>query len=206
MKVNYFQQSTADMLDVHQTLYETIRNVAGEEVSMTDIRSVLGQFLFKGDMVDKPVGVLSGGEKTRLALCKILFEPANLLILDEPTNHLDICTKEVLEEALQYFQGSLVVVSHDRYFLSQTVNRILVFESGTITSHDCDYAEYIRSHEGLESTIMNRQVSGDAQRITNARQPVVIEEKKSMKNFGGSGVTSGKVYKGIKNAKRYHDN
>lgn len=114
----YFEQNQADVLDLSKTVIDTLMAASTTE-KYEDLRKLLGQFLFKGDAVEKSVEQLSGGEKARVALCKMMLTPANLLVLDEPTNHLDIPAKEMLEEALQHFEGSVLVVSHDRYFVSQ---------------------------------------------------------------------------------------
>lgn len=118
----YFEQNQADVLDLSLTVIETLMRASSGE-KYEDLRKLLGQFLFKGDAVEKSVEQLSGGEKARVSLCKMMLTPANLLILDEPTNHLDIPAKEMLEEALQHYEGSVLLVSHDRYFVSQ-VSRI----------------------------------------------------------------------------------
>lgn len=115
---NYFEQNQADALDLDLTVEETMQSVATTQ-SYNELRSLLAQFLFRGDAIQKKVRQLSGGEKARVALCKMMLRPGNLLCLDEPTNHLDIPAKEMLEEALQHFDGALLLVSHDRYFVSQ---------------------------------------------------------------------------------------
>jgi ATP-binding cassette, subfamily F, member 3 len=165
----------------------------------------LSQFMFKGDDVDKKLEVLSGGEKGRVALCRMMLTPANLLLLDEPTNHLDITSKEVLEDALQHYEGSVMIVSHDRYFMSQAVNTIFEFGDKTMKRFDCDYYDYMYGEDDLKAKVTARYVEGDTKRIVNAKEVVVAQPKKSKKNFGGSGVTSGNLFKGIKNAKRYQN-
>lgn len=114
----YFEQNQADVLDLSKTVMETIMGASTTQ-KYEDLRKLLGQFLFKGDAVEKKIEQLSGGEKARVALCKMMLTPANLLVLDEPTNHLDIPAKEMLEEALQHYEGAVLLVSHDRYFVSQ---------------------------------------------------------------------------------------
>ena len=116
VKVGYFAQNQASLLDPNLTIFQTVDEVAEGDVR-TQIKNILGAFMFQGDDIDKKVSVLSGGEKTRLAMVKLLLEPVNLLILDEPTNHLDLKSKDVLKEALRNFDGTLVLVSHDRDFL-----------------------------------------------------------------------------------------
>ena len=159
--------------------------------------------MFKGDDVDKKIKMLSGGEKARVALCKMMLEPANLLLLDEPTNHLDITSKEVLEDALQHFEGSVLLISHDRYFMSQVANTIFAFENKNVVRFDCDYHDFMNQKEPLREKVEARYVEGDKYRITNAKEVVIVENEKSKKNFGGSGVTAGRLNKGIKNAKRF---
>ena len=110
---NYFEQNQADVLDMDKTVEQTVEG-ASDNHSYNELRALMGQFLFKGDAVKKKVSQLSGGEKARLSLCCMMLRPANLLILDEPTNHLDIPAKEMLEEALQNFDGAILVISHDR--------------------------------------------------------------------------------------------
>jgi ATP-binding cassette subfamily F protein 3 len=126
VKTGFYAQHQADRLSGDETVFNTIDKSASHEMR-TAVRSLLGAFLFRGDDVDKKVKVLSGGEKSRLALAKLLLEPVNFLVLDEPTNHLDMRSKEVLKEALNNFNGTLVVVSHDRDFLDGLVNKIFLF-------------------------------------------------------------------------------
>ena len=120
VKVGYFAQNQASLLDPELTIFQTVDEVAVGEIR-TQIKNILGRFMFSGDDIDKKVGILSGGEKTRLAMVKLLLEPVNLLILDEPTNHLDLKSKDVLKEALLSFDGTLILVSHDRDFLQGLV-------------------------------------------------------------------------------------
>jgi len=113
------------------------------------LRSLLGCFLFSGDDVFKPLGVLSGGERNRYALARILVSPSNFLLLDEPTNHLDMRAKDVLLEALAAFSGTVIFVSHDRYFIDRLATRVLEVEGGTVTSHEGNYEDYLRRKEAL---------------------------------------------------------
>ena len=131
VSIGYFAQNQAQLLDGNLSVFETIDNVATGDMR-TKVRDILGAFMFGGEASDKKVSVLSGGEKTRLAMIKLLLEPANLLILDEPTNHLDIQTKDILKEALKDFDGTLIVVSHDRYFLDGLVDKVYEFGNGRI--------------------------------------------------------------------------
>lgn len=207
VEANYYAQNQADTLQGEQTVLEALQEVAPTDVSFTELRGLLGQFMFKGDDADKRIAVLSGGEKARVALCRMMLLPANLLLLDEPTNHLDITSKEVLEDALVNYPGAVLVVSHDRYFLSQVVNTIFSFSNRAVHRHDCDYHDYMLMQDGageLKEKVTSRYVAADAEhRISNAKPVVVVEEKSTRsKNFGGSGVTCGNLHKGIKNAKR----
>ncbi|MHB8151203.1 MAG: ABC-F family ATP-binding cassette domain-containing protein [Desulfobulbia bacterium] len=138
--ISYFGQHQAQELDSRYTILETLSHV-NNDLSVTQTRSLLGAFLFRGDDVDKKVGVLSGGEKSRVALAKMIATPANLLILDEPTNHLDIQSQEVLQEAMRQYDGSIIVVSHNRYFANSFVGKVLEIKSGhgTIFDGNIDY-------------------------------------------------------------------
>lgn len=133
-KVGYFAQNQASLLDANLTVFQTVDEVAKGDVR-TQIKNILGQFMFSGDHIDKKVGVLSGGEKTRLAMVKLLLEPVNVLILDEPTNHLDIRSKDVLKEALLAFDGTLILVSHDRDFLQGLSQKVFEFKNKRVIEH-----------------------------------------------------------------------
>ncbi|OKH16133.1 lysophospholipase [Fischerella major NIES-592] len=138
----YFEQNQAEALDLEKTVMETIHDEVPDWKN-EDVRTLLGRFLFSGDTVLKKVAALSGGEKARLALAKMLLRPANLLILDEPTNHLDIPAKEMLEEALQDYDGTAIIVSHDRYFISQVANKIVEIRDGEFRVYLGDYHYYL---------------------------------------------------------------
>ncbi len=133
-KVGYFAQNQAALMDPDLTVFQTVDMVAEGEIR-TQIKNILGRFMFSGDNIDKKVGFLSGGERTRLAMVKLLLEPVNVLILDEPTNHLDIKSKEVLKEALMDFEGTLILVSHDRDFLKGLSNKVFEFKEKRIIEH-----------------------------------------------------------------------
>lgn len=128
VKIGYFAQNQASLLDESQTVFETIDNVAVGDIR-TKIRSILGAFMFGGEASDKKVQVLSGGERSRLAMIRLLLEPVNLLILDEPTNHLDLNSKDVLKEAIRSFEGTVIIVSHDRDFLDGLVDKVFEFKN-----------------------------------------------------------------------------
>ncbi|WP_109436561.1 ABC-F family ATP-binding cassette domain-containing protein [Aquimarina sp. AU119] len=133
-KVGYFAQNQASLLDPGLTVFQTVDEVAQGDIR-TQIKNILGQFMFSGDDIDKKVSVLSGGEKTRLAMVKLLLEPVNVLILDEPTNHLDIRSKDVLKEALLAFDGTLILVSHDRDFLQGLSQKVFEFKDKRVIEH-----------------------------------------------------------------------
>lgn len=134
VKVGYFAQNQASLLDEGLTIFQTVDEVAEGDIR-TQIKNILGRFMFKGDDIDKKVSVLSGGEKTRLAMVKLLLEPVNLLILDEPTNHLDLKSKDVLKEALLDFDGTLILVSHDRDFLRGLSQKVFEFKDQRVIEH-----------------------------------------------------------------------
>jgi ATP-binding cassette, subfamily F, member 3 len=154
VKITYFAQDQAERLDKNKTVYETVDDVASGEVRK-DLRSILGAFLFSGEDVDKKVAVLSGGERTRLALCQLLLSPSNVLILDEPTNHLDIQSKQVLKQALQKYEGTFLIVSHDREFLDGLTNRIWDIEQQTLKIHHFGVHEYLQRKLGLQQQAKN---------------------------------------------------
>jgi len=134
VQIGYFAQNQAQMLDENLTVFDTIDYVATGDIR-TKIRDILGAFMFGGEASDKKVKVLSGGERTRLAMIKLLLEPVNLLILDEPTNHLDLRTKDVLKDAIRDFDGTVIIVSHDREFLDSLVTKVYEFGGGVVKEH-----------------------------------------------------------------------
>ncbi|HEX8577163.1 MAG TPA: ABC-F family ATP-binding cassette domain-containing protein [Flavobacterium sp.] len=133
-QIGYFAQNQASLLDENATIFETIDNIAVGEVR-TQIKNILGAFMFHGDDITKKVKVLSGGEKTRLAMIKLLLEPVNLLILDEPSNHLDMKTKDIIKDALRDFDGTLILVSHDRDFLDGLATKVFEFGNKRVKEH-----------------------------------------------------------------------
>jgi ATP-binding cassette, subfamily F, member 3 len=142
--VGYFAQNQASLLEEGITVFETIDNVAEGEVR-TKIKDLLGAFMFSGDAIDKKVKLLSGGEKTRLAMLKLLLQPVNVLILDEPTNHLDIKTKDILKDALQAFDGTIILVSHDRDFLDGLATKVFEFGNKRVREHFEDINGFLRN-------------------------------------------------------------
>jgi ATP-binding cassette subfamily F protein 3 len=141
--MGYFEQDQEEKLDPKKTVFETIDEAAVGEVRR-QVRGLLGSFLFRGDDIDKKVQVLSGGERGRLALCKLLLEPYNLLLMDEPTNHLDIRSKDILKRALIDYEGTVIMVSHDRDFMKGICNRLFEFRDGKVKEHLCDIEEFMQ--------------------------------------------------------------
>ena len=158
LKIGYFAQNEASLLDEEQTVFSTIDTVAVGDIR-TKIRDILGAFMFGKDDSDKLVKVLSGGERTRLAMIKLLLEPVNMLILDEPTNHLDIKTKEILKEALKNFDGTLIVVSHDRDFLDGLVSKVYEFSNKRVIEHLGGVYDFLQKKkmENLREIERNKQ-------------------------------------------------
>lgn len=142
--IGYFAQNQASLLDEELTVFQTIDNIAVGEIR-TKIKDILGAFMFRGDDVNKKVRVLSGGEKTRLAMVKLLLEPVNLLILDEPTNHLDLKTKDILKDALKAFEGTIILISHDRDFLEGLTTKVFEFGNKRVKEHFEDITGFLRN-------------------------------------------------------------
>ena len=148
-QIGYFAQNQASLLDGEMTIFETIDQIAVGDVR-TKIKDLLGAFMFKGDDIQKKVKVLSGGEKTRLAMIKLLLEPVNVLILDEPTNHLDMKTKDIIKDALRDFDGTLILVSHDRDFLDGLATKVFEFGNKRVKEHFEDIKGFL-AHKKMES-------------------------------------------------------
>ena len=156
VQIGYFAQNQASLLDEELTVFQTIDDVAKGEIR-NKIRDLLGAFMFGGEASAKKVKVLSGGERTRLALMKLLLEPVNLLILDEPTNHLDLKTKDILKQALQDFDGTLICVSHDRDFLDGLVTKVYEFGHGKVREHLCGVYEFLAAKKMEELQELERK-------------------------------------------------
>lgn len=148
-QIGYFAQNQASLLDENATIFETIDNIAVGEIR-TQIKNILGAFMFSGDDTTKKVKVLSGGEKTRLAMIKLLLEPVNLLILDEPSNHLDMKTKDIIKDALRDFDGTLILVSHDRDFLDGLATKVFEFGNKRVKEHFEDITGFL-AHKKMEN-------------------------------------------------------
>ncbi len=167
VKIGYFAQNQAQLLDGEITVHDTIDNVAVGEIR-NRINDILGAFMFGGPASEKRVKVLSGGEKSRLAMIRLLLEPVNLLILDEPTNHLDMRTKDILKDAIKAFDGTVIVVSHDRDFLDGLVEKVYEFGGGVVKEHLCGIYEFLESKR-MES--LHELEANDAPRAVKTAQP-----------------------------------
>ena len=174
VQIGYFAQNQAQLLDENLTIFETIDQVAKGDMRLK-INDLLGAFMFGGETSEKKVKVLSGGERSRLAMIKLLLEPVNLLILDEPTNHLDITSKEVLKEAIKAFDGTAIIVSHDREFLDGLVSKVYEFGGGKVREHLGGIYDYLRAHnaetiqESLSKASANN-IAAEAENAINAKQ------------------------------------
>ena len=180
VNVTYFAQDQAEKIDPTKTVLETVEYAATGGIRR-DLRSILGAFLFSGEDVDKKVGVLSGGERTRLALCQLLLSPSNFLILDEPTNHLDIQSKEVLKEALKNYEGTFIVVSHDREFLDGLTNRIWEIQAKLLRVHHFDVKEYLKM-QFQPDTEKGKQKNQVIHEVKSERSHEETKELKRRKN------------------------
>ncbi len=179
----YFAQDQYKVLDPEARMLDDISRAA-VKVPENELRSLLGCFLFSGDDVFKPLGVLSGGERNRFALARILVSPSNFLLLDEPTNHLDMRAKDVLLEAIASFSGTVVFVSHDRYFIDRLATRVLEVENGTVEAYEGNYEDYLRKKEALAGGLAEvARAGGDPSPVSKGERP------------GAPGVVSSQVSK-----------
>ncbi len=179
VSLGYYSQDIWDMIDPELTVFETVDNVAVGDIR-TKIKSILGAFLFQGDDIDKKVKVLSGGEKSRLALVKLLLTPSNLLLLDEPTNHLDILSKDILKDALLQYQGTLIIVSHDRDFLAGLTNRSLEFRNKGIKEYLGDIQYFLDKRK--QEILFNTSVLSNNQTEKKSTSKKISWEKKKEKD------------------------
>lgn len=171
VKPTYFGQHQAQELPLNYNVLETLSHAA-EDMTITGMRSLLGAFLFRGEDVEKKVSVLSGGEKSRLALARMIATPANCMLLDEPTNHLDMTSQDVLQEAMRQYDGTIIVVSHNRYFLDCFVNKVIEVKDGEVTLYEGNVAEYLykqeqialRESEKKKNTVQELEPSGESTR------------------------------------------
>ena len=180
--IGYYAQNQEDILDPSETVFGTLDRIAVGDIR-TKLRDILGAFLFKGEDIDKKVSVLSGGERARLGMAKLMLSPYNVLALDEPTNHMDIRSKDVLKQALQSFDGTLIVVSHDRDFLDGLVDKLYEFRDGRVKEHLGSVQEFLekRKLESLQELERN---------TTSQMQQKPVTEKESAKNFQTQKVLS----------------
>jgi len=183
VEIGYYAQNQAEILNGEKTVFETIDESAKGD-SRKNIRAILGSFLFGGDDVQKKVKILSGGEKGRLAMCKLLLQPHSLLVLDEPTNHLDMRSKDVLKQALMQYDGTLILVSHDRDFLQGLTNRVFEFRGGNVKQHFGDVNEYLRdrkvgSFRQIEQEVKSNKAEGKREESPNEKDK---DEKKKKEN------------------------
>ncbi|KAL8489659.1 hypothetical protein ACS0TY_025034 [Phlomoides rotata] len=201
---NYFEQNQAEALDLDKTVLETVAEVA-DDWRLDDIKGLLGRYNFKADMLDRKVSFLSGGEKARLAFCKFMVQPSTLLVLDEPTNHLDIPTKEMLEEAINEYQGTVITVSHDRYFIKQIVNRVLEVKDGTLQDYAGDYNYYLEKNLEARERELEREAELDEKSSKGKAKSKMSKaerearKKQKMQSFQAAKQKS----KSSKNAKRW---
>jgi ATP-binding cassette, subfamily F, member 3 len=181
VKIGYFAQNQSETLEASKTVLEVVQDAATAE-NRTRVRDLLGAFLFKGDAVDKRVSVLSGGERNRLALCKLLLQPFNVLVMDEPTNHLDIQSKKILKEALIHFEGTLLLVSHDRDFLSGLCHQVLEFKDGKTKLYLDDVNTYLENKK-LDSLKALEKTERKSKSSEVKENDYVLQKKeKSLKN------------------------
>ena len=175
VKIGYFAQNQASMLDESKTVFETIDYVAVGDVR-TKIRDILGAFMFGGEASDKKVKVLSGGERSRLAMIRLLLEPVNLLILDEPTNHLDMRSKDVLKEAIKAFDGTVIVVSHDREFLDGLVNKVYEFGNKKVREHLGGIYEFLQ-YKKMDN-LRDLEISNSLKATNNEAKEKAVSDNK----------------------------
>ena len=194
VKIGYFAQNQASLLDENLTVFDTIDYVAVGDIR-TKIRDILGAFMFGGEASEKKVKVLSGGERSRLAMIKLLLEPVNLLILDEPTNHLDMRSKDVLKEAIQAFDGTVILVSHDRDFLDGLVTKVYEFGGGKVKTHLGGIEEYLRATaDSQQSTVNSQQTVSNGQSLA-VDSASVVEKSEGRINYEMRKEVSKKIRK-----------
>ncbi len=182
VQIGYFAQDQVDHLDGRKTVLETMEEAALES-NRTKVRDILGAFLFSGDEVEKYVKVLSGGERNRLALAKMLLQPINVLVMDEPTNHLDIKSKQILKQALQRFEGTLIVVSHDRDFLQGLTNKVYEFRDRNIKEFLGDINEYLRIRNAENFRVIEKGNQKAAKSRTTPSKKIDYQEQKKTKSL-----------------------
>jgi len=184
VKIAYFAQNQAEYLDGNKTVLDTMIDEANE-TNRSKVRDILGAFLFRGDEVEKYVKVLSGGERNRLALAKMLLQPFNVLVMDEPTNHLDIQSKNVLKEALRKFEGTLILVSHDRDFLQGLTNNVYEFKNHQIKEYLGDIDDYLaeRNVESLREVEKRTEVKKAEEPLNQKSSKQSYKDQKKLKSL-----------------------
>ncbi len=184
--VSYFSQDQDDLLASNKTVWDEVYSVAPNHI-VPQLRTLLGCFLFSGDSIEKPVSVLSGGERSRLVLCKLLLSPANCLLLDEPTNHLDIRSKDILMDSLRDYEGTLVFVSHDRYFLDGLATKVLEIGSQTATTYLGNYEDYLlkkaEQEKAQESAINAAEAKALSQSEPQRQETETVVKKKKVNPY-----------------------
>lgn len=187
VKIGYFAQNQDELLDPELTVFETLDKIAVGDIR-TKIRDILGSFLFSGEDIDKKVKVLSGGEHSRLSLAKLLLEPYNLLVLDEPTNHLDMRSKDILKQALQKYDGTLILVSHDRYFLDELIDKVYEFKDKKIRQHIGGIYDFIKKRkiENLNDLEIKdkKNTSSNTEKISDNKQLYLDRKEQEKKRRG----------------------
>ncbi|QDZ20843.1 F family ABC transporter [Chloropicon primus] len=202
---NYFVQNQAEDLDPNLSALETLIDAA-PDAKINDLKALLGKMMFSGEAMNRKAGVLSGGEKARLAMAKFMTTPASLLVLDEPTNHLDIPSKEMLEQACQNFEGAIVAVSHDRYFLKKIATRVLEIKDGQFTNYDGDYKVFLEKNEEAAEKEGNREqkLKEQEKKMIKSKSKISKAEKKmAKKQKAKQFASSQKGKKASKNSKRW---
>ncbi|MFT7188320.1 MAG: ATP-binding cassette subfamily F protein 3, partial [Sediminicola sp.] len=182
VQIGYFAQNQAEYLDGSKTVLNTMIDAANE-TNRSKVRDILGSFLFRGEDVDKYVRVLSGGERNRLALAKMLLQPFNVLVMDEPTNHLDIKSKNVLKQALQSFEGTLILVSHDRDFLQGLTGNVYEFKDGNIREYLGDIDFYLEERKAQDFRAIEKKQKVVKAKEKNKDKEVTFEDQKKIKSL-----------------------
>lgn len=184
VQIGYFAQNQAEYLDGNKTVLDTMIDAANE-TNRSKVRDILGSFLFRGDDADKYVRILSGGERNRLALAKMLLQPLNVLVMDEPTNHLDIKSKNVLKQALKNFEGTLILVSHDRDFLQGLTNKVYEFKDQKIREYlgDIDFYLEQRKVQDFRVIEMKQQQKNEKKVATIPKTAVSYQDQKALKSL-----------------------
>ena len=203
VEIGYFAQNQAQLLDESLSIYDTIDEVATGDMRLK-INDLLGAFMFGGEVSEKKVKVLSGGERSRLAMIRLLLEPVNLLILDEPTNHLDMPSKDVLKEAIKAFDGTAIIVSHDRDFLDGLVSKVFEFGGGKVKEHLGGVYDWIRSQNNAETVSLSKSASVAETPVKPAESPTTeqVERVESYAEHKERQKKMSKVKKAIADAEK----